>query len=123
MVNWSTGITPNPNGDSLIRGDSRRSTSATADSIQFRVHARPVVARDVAEQFVASWRQIDGGPGGSPGKDAVTGVSAAAARSLSPAAGLIDFVISADGPLAWILAGIEGQHHHFVGQRAAVVDP
>src|SRR6478672_7960140 len=38
---------------------------------------RPVVARDVAEHFVASRRQVHGGPRGGPGKDAVTGVSAA----------------------------------------------
>src|ERR1700757_4775763 len=39
--------------------------------IQFGVHASAVVASDVADQFVASRRQSDGGPPGRLRRDAV----------------------------------------------------
>src|ERR1700739_2890870 len=118
-------------GYSLVPGNSASSTGlgyrggrhplAVADGIEFGVHAGAVVAGDVAEQFVAPGRQGDGGPGGGPGTDAVTGIGAAGARGLAQAAGLIDLSISADGPLTWILAGTQRQQDHLVGQPPRVV--
>ena len=80
-----------------VEVDQQASPSAVADSVQFGVHASPVVARDVAEQFVASGRQVHGGPRGGPGKDALTRVSAARTRGFAHAPRLVDFAIGADG--------------------------
>jgi hypothetical protein len=91
-----------------IEVDQQASPSAVADSVPFGVHANPVVARDVAEQFIASGRQVHGGPGGGSGKDAVTRVSTARTRGFAQTARLVDFAISADGSLAGILVGRKG---------------
>ena len=67
------------------------------------------MARDVAEQFIASGRQVHGGPGGGPGKDALTRVSTARTRGFAHTARLIDSDISADRLIPSIATWLSGQ--------------
>src|SRR6516225_8376608 len=84
--------------------------SPIGGDIEFGVHARCVVATDVADQLVASRRQGDGGPAFHLGRDAIAVVSAATARGLPNAASLVHLAVSTDDPLSRILALCKRQH-------------
>ena len=120
FVAWP-GLRPTPrlvtNGylDCRIAPHSRLTSSEPvsgfADSVQFGVHASPVVARDVAEQFVAAWRQVHGGPGGGTGKDA------------SPASAPHEREASARLPVSstWLLAPIARWPGQWLGLSGSTI--
>src|SRR5271166_6076234 len=94
--------------------------SPTGGDVEFGVHARSVVASDVADQFVASSGKRCGGPACRLGRDAVAFVSAATARGFPKAASLVDLAVRTDDPLAGKLALRKRQHDQLVVQPPSV---